>query len=1265
MTDKGRSLQMLIMTGSKSGNSSLGLDSNTLNFISLPFMREFEGNQASNNDNNDSFERNSDQIHSISENSEIKEDPAAKDDDLKPTTNVFEAHKRIDDEDFEDFVEEKHEVPMKKEPKKRKYSYEAIIDDAGPEQFLKVLSKDSKQRYFKLSDLYYPTTETEYQDLKTQIDEENEKNRFTKLTSVLNLKEKRESLKEFFQTLVPKALQEIHDKKSSPPQISNDNSHNKPANIPNEPKNIVKFITVDYSKPIIPMELPKCFNKINSKEFFQELQISLLREEQQNIFIPEYETGVAESTIKLAEFYDGSFRDLTKSKNHNGFETPALDMGFVDPTSEKKADLLKSNRIYHNGLETPGLDMGFLNEGTDKKPALKTSEHLDSHNDEDELLMEFKGSSLNVEGKLLWGETKGYIEKNEGFFGNDKETPNIFQIKEEFHNENPGFNHFSKKEIMIKNHNQANPELFDLKSWWKNEKPIDDHILININDLSMFYEPIHSKLKKKPEKAMELVSDPNNPAKPDELDIEGDPLKENERGEINETESWSLSSKNTTNKPLNSKIKQMKLKEMRIQAVKEGLDPQSVSLNDEILLRKRLEEKEKLASKTNMNTSLWQIIENSKKLQKKTKLQHSQLAEKFYFNNFQMSSENTSKFHRFDLLTEIFDKNKVNYLKPWKIEIVPSKNSSNKNTLKRKRADITGFDEINEMVDSYEFFKSRKRISCSYDKNDSFVLFEYMEENPLILSNVGMGSKLYKYIYPQRLYNKMKKLNETNEIPKNLVAVESKRNVIKPATIEEEEKSIPPNSQVIDRENKPQKIELPSQPLENPINPEDEINKFKELIAEALGIHGSIYFLKNTEKIPLIGQLIDEKNFGMMILENNLFNVSVFKQKLAKTDFLLVRTKSEDGLYTHHLRKIDYIYIVGQIEPKLEVFSPNSRNLSSFIRKCLKFEIKQKFKTEGYVDLRELGGIFPSINDHNIRKTIRELGGEQDLGDNKLFHYNKDMIDSDNEHLLSLDEIDITPEEMCLYERMHACLSNLKEFGLTDLRNADKINLARNKFIKKNNQSNPGINPHTIRKNLIARFIAEQLHLTSWNLSQSFLTAKQTQGRLYLTGFGDPTNGHGGYSFVKKPLKTSRFIYIVNHKIMIIMLFRYEKEDKNQNDDKNEKNNLSNLNNIAGSSVTGTDADLRKLEMSKVNGLLLKYGYNPENISKLGRWEKIDLLRQISNQKLKECAGDQAMSLSIQNELGKFARSMRITTKMQKEIYQKEINRKAVNNYED
>lgn len=1162
--NKSQSLKMLILTGNKAGDSSLGLDSSTINAInllSLPFLSEFEENfnirpknkkKRKNSSSDDSFERNSNEVRSISAHSEIKEEPIQA--PFLPSHNIFESQHKYDNEDFENYeptqkdidikpFEEKTEPLINKpeisKEKKRKYSYEQISVDRGPDQFLKVLGKDAKQRFFKLSDLYYPTNDDEYQELKSQIDNENEKNSFPKLASLLNLKERRFNLREFFQNILTKVISESKTPSEHPP-IQNQQQIPSKAQ-PIEHKNLLKFI-VQEAKPLVTAQnLPRCFNKINSKEFFQDLEKSLLRELQQELFIPETENynNSQIQDIKQSDFLDISFRDPSESllinKNTKQYETPALDMGFQEPASEKRLtdNMIRSTKFSHLGSETPALDMGFQNEVCERKGGnvLKTEQMF---NDEEELLLEFNVASLNPENKLLWGEMKGLNEKNEGFISKEKLFSTIFHVKEERLSENPNFNNFSRKELFIKHQNQANIELFDLKQWWKKEVALDNQILININDISMFFEPIHSKLKKKPEKINETID--NNLPKNEEMDLEDDISRDDNRPlgseMINENDTWSMSSKNTNNRPFNSKIKQSKLKEMRIQAVKEGIDPQSINLNDEVILRKKLEEKEKNEKKANLNTNLWQIIENSKKLQKKTKLQHSQLAEKFVFNNFQMSSENTSKFHRFDLLAEIFEKNKTSYLKPWKIELIRSRTSSDSmNPLKRKRTESSGFDEINEMVDSYEFFKSRKRISCKSDKNDSFVLFEYIEENPLILSNLGMASKLYKYIYPQRVYNKMKKLNEDS---KNLVGAQVKAIEIEQPTLISTS-SIPNNENLIDSPNlknkeneaeKPQKIQLSPQDHQNP---EEEIQKFKELVNEALGSHGSIYFLRNNEKIPLIGQLVDEQNLGILILENNLFNVSVFKQKIPTTDFLLVRTKNQDNnSYSYTLRKIEHIYLVGQIEPKLEVFSPNSRMLSSFIRRCLKFEIKQKFKTEGYVDLRELGAIFPSINDHNIRKTIRELGGEQDLGDNKLFHYNQEMIDSENEHMLSLDEVDITPEEMCLYERMHACLSNLKEFGLCDLRNADKINLARNKYIKKNNQNNPGIIPNIIRKNLIARLVAEELHLTSWNLSQSFLTAKQTQGRLYLSGFGDPTNGHGGYSYVKKPLKTSRFFKKMN-----------------------------------------------------------------------------------------------------------------------------------------
>ncbi len=68
---------------------------------------------------------------------------------------------------------------------------------------------------------------------------------------------------------------------------------------------------------------------------------------------------------------------------------------------------------------------------------------------------------------------------------------------------------------------------------------------------------------------------------------------------------------------------------------------------------------------------------------------------------------------------------------------------------------------MNEILDSHEKFPTHEKLSC---KKDFFVLFEYMEENPIgilfknyfftylsVLSNLGMNSKLYRYIYDERV----------------------------------------------------------------------------------------------------------------------------------------------------------------------------------------------------------------------------------------------------------------------------------------------------------------------------------------------------------------------------------------------------------------------------------------------------------------------------------------------------------------------------------
>ena len=82
--------------------------------------------------------------------------------------------------------------------------------------------------------------------------------------------------------------------------------------------------------------------------------------------------------------------------------------------------------------------------------------------------------------------------------------------------------------------------------------------------------------------------------------------------------------------------------------------------------------------------------------------------------------------------------------------------------------------------------------------------------------------------------------------------------------------------------------------------------------------------------------------------------------------------------------------------------------------------------------------------------------------------------------------------------------------------------------------------------------------------------------------------------------------------------------------------------------MTGTNSDLRKLPMKEVHAKLKRHGYTEENLSKLERWDKIEILRDLANK--------QSQSLLYDDDLKKYSRNLRMTTDKQKEQYQKDIN---------
>ena len=129
---------------------------------------------------------------------------------------------------------------------------------------------------------------------------------------------------------------------------------------------------------------------------------------------------------------------------------------------------------------------------------------------------------------------------------------------------------------------------------------------------------------------------------------------------------------------------------------------------------------------------------------------------------------------------------------------------------------------------------------------------------------------------------------------------------------------------------------------------------------------------------------------------------------------------------------------------------------------------------------------------------------------------------------------------------------------------------------------------------------------------------------LAIKGFGDPSNGNGGYSFLKMPVKS----YNENKTLK-------EEMDVLKNQNKNIK------------TVTGTDADLRKLSKEEIKIKLIQLGIEEDQIQKMGRWKRVSLLRSTSSH---------AVKLGYEGDIVKYARNQRYNTKTQREAYQRNIN---------
>lgn len=123
---------------------------------------------------------------------------------------------------------------------------------------------------------------------------------------------------------------------------------------------------------------------------------------------------------------------------------------------------------------------------------------------------------------------------------------------------------------------------------------------------------------------------------------------------------------------------------------------------------------------------------------------------------------------------------------------------------------------------------------------------------------------------------------------------------------------------------------------------------------------------------------------------------------------------------------------------------------------------------------------------------------------------------------------------------------------------------------------------------------------------------------MLLEGVGDPTNGNGGLSFLKMPLKVKSEECLNTAKDARMQLNPAIQNPK---------------------SLYGTDADLRRLTKSKIKEKLLDLGYSFEELQTFSRWKMVGILKEKTTETLE------------QTDI-KYLRGERLTTKQQREMYQ-------------
>ena len=350
---------------------------------------------------------------------------------------------------------------------------------------------------------------------------------------------------------------------------------------------------------------------------------------------------------------------------------------------------------------------------------------------------------------------------------------------------------------------------------------------------------------------------------------------------------------------------------------------------------------------------------------------------------------------------------------------------------------------------------------------------------------------------------------------------------------------------------------------------------------------------------PFLGNLAPGQ--CLQTFENNMFRAPVFEHKVPFTDFLIIRNRMH-----YYIREVETIFAVGQQCPLMEVPGPNSKRANNFSRDFLQVFVYRQFwqsKDEPRrIKMDDVRKAFPSHSESSIRKRLKLCADFKRTGlDSNWWVLKSDFRLPTEEEIRAA----VSPEQCCAYYSMLAAEQRLKDagYGEKSLFAADDDNEEDS-----------------------ATKIDDEVKAAPWNTTRAFISAMKGRCLLALTGVADPTGCGEGFCYVKvpnKPAASRAADEIASHHTPVKR------------------------------TVTGTDADLRRLSLKDAKQLLRKFGVAEAEIKKLSRWEVIDVVRTMSTEQAKLAAAQEDGDTGI----SKFARGNRFSVAEHQERYKEECQR--------